>query len=205
MQTDTQNLPALPDAGSGTTDRGTLEVSAASAKLDARNLRIGETLVVDEVRLTGNGITFSAGGGVRVAELNATIVVTESALNSFLAGRAEDSLHDLKVFMLTGKVRIEGRYGLIPFAYTGAPEIEGGARLRIDPKQLSLLGLPMPGVGVHMIGEKLNAQLARAFDITRFAVPMRITALTIETGRLLLSGTASVELAPGGPPSESSS
>ena len=192
-----ENLTVLPAGGSSAPPGPALEVTVRTAKLQAHDIRIGDTLVIDEVRLSGNGIIVGAPGGMlRIEELNATIVVTESALNRFLDGRAEDSLHNLKVHMLTGKVRIEGKYGLIPFSYTGVPEIDGGARLRLDPKGMSLMGLPLPGVGVHAIGEKLNDQLARALDVTRFAMPLRITELKIETGRMLLSGTATVELAP---------
>ncbi len=191
-----ENLPAV--AGDNSNDSRRLEVGIRSGKLEAREIHLGGLLVVDELRLTASGIMLASGDGpgLRISELNATIIVTESALNSFLAGRSEDSLHDLKVYMLTGKVRFEGRYGLIPFTYTGVPEIEGGARLRLDPRQMSIIGVPMPGMGVQAIGERLNAQLARAFDITRLPIQMRLTGLTIETGRVLLSATAAVEMSP---------
>lgn len=171
-----------------------LDVDIRAAKVEAREVRLGDVITIDEVRLTGGGIALSPGGGVKIAELNATIVITETAMNAFLEGRSEDSLHDLKVNMLTGKVRVEGKYGLIPFTYTGVPEIDGGARLRLDPRQMSIIGLPIPGAGVHVIGERLNAQLARAFDVTRFNLPIRLTQLSIETGRVLLSGTAAVSM-----------
>jgi hypothetical protein len=191
-----ENLPALP--GAVLDENGRLEIGIRSGKLEARDIHLGGMLVIDELRLTGSGIVLTSGegGGFRISELNATVIVTESALNNFLTGRSEDSLHHLKAYMLTGKVRFEGRYGLIPFTYTGVPEIEGGARLRLDPRQMSIIGLPLPGVGVQVIGERLNAQLAKAFDITRLPVQMRLTGLTIETGRLLLSATAAVEMSP---------
>ena len=191
-----QNLPALAGGDPGENGRVPLEVGIRTGKLEAREIHLGDVLVVDELRLTGSGIVLASAdsGGLRISELNATVVVTESALNKFLAGRAEDSLHDLRVYLMTGKVRFEGRYGLIPFTYTGVPEIDGGARLRLDPRQMSLIGVPMPGMGVQVIGERLNAQLAKAFDVTRLPIQMRLTGLTIETGRVLLSATAAVEL-----------
>src|SRR6185503_5799008 len=140
-----QNLPALAGGDPGENGRVPLEVGIRTGKLEAREIHLGDVLVVDELRLTGSGIVLASAdsGGLRISELNATVVVTESALNKFLAGRAEDSLHDLRVYLMTGKVRFEGRYGLIPFTYTGVPEIDGGARLRLDPRQMSLIGVPM--------------------------------------------------------------
>jgi hypothetical protein len=172
------------------------ELTVRSANLAAREVRLADILTLDEVKLTGEDIRIRTGrnGTFSISGLTATLTITESALNKFLSGRVEDQLNSLQVRMLNGKVRIEGKYRMFPFTFTAVPEIEGGARLRLDPRQMSLIGLPIPGVGAQVIGEKINTRLSRAFDITRLPLPLRLTSLIIETGRLLLSAAGDVEL-----------
>lgn len=173
------------------------------ARLDAHEVRFGDLITLEEVRLTGTGIGIRTQpeSALSVAELNGTLVVTESALNRLLAGRALDSLRDLEVAMLNGRVRISGKYTMllglgVPFTLTAVPEIEGGARLRLDPRQISVMGPALPGFVAEIIGEHANAALAKAFDSTRLPLPVRLTGLTVETGRLLLTATASLHLHP---------
>ena len=174
------------------------DLTVRSANVTGRDVRLGNLLTVDEVKVSGEDIQILTGpdGRVHIGGITATITITESALNRFLQGRIEDQLNHLQVRMLNGKVRIEGRYRLFPFTFTAVPEIEGGARLRLDPRQMSLVGLPLPGMGAQMIGEKINSRLSTAFDITRFNLPLRLTNLTIETGRMLLSAAGEIEIAP---------
>src|SRR5207248_11488819 len=129
-----------------------------TATLNARDVRLLDILTIDEVRLAGEDIKIATGrnGSVKISGLTASFIITESALNKFLAGRVEDQLRNLQVRMLNGKVRLEGKYSMFPFTFTAVPEIEGGARLRLDPRQMSFVGLPIPGAGAQVIGEKIN-------------------------------------------------
>jgi hypothetical protein len=197
-------VPAVAgeSGGSDRAQPASLEICVRIARLDARDIRIGEIIRLDELRLTGNGIAMSApGGAVRAASVEGDLVITEADLNRFLEGRSEDPLSGLQVAMLTGKVRLSGRYALFlgmsaPFTFTAVPEIEGGARLRLDPKQMTAVGVPIPGGALQMIAEKINAQLAGAVDTTRLPIPVRLTTIRIETGRLVISATLSIELSP---------
>lgn len=176
-------------------------VFAREARLLAESVDLGGVVSLDEIRLEGRDISLRPGGSIRVGELQASLVISEAALNRFLANRRADTVRDLQVAMLDGKVRIHGRYSLplgigVPFTFTGVPEIEGGARVRLDPRHMSLVGAPVPGLATGAIGDRVNALLADALDVTRFPLAVRLTALTVETGRLTLSATAAVELTP---------
>jgi hypothetical protein len=176
-----------------------VEITARNARLDARDLQFGDGLALDEIRLTGAGIAYRSGtaGSLKIEALDATLVVTEAAFNRFLESNTDEPFSGLQASLLNGKMRLSGRYRMfvpIPFTITAVPELEGGARLRLDSKQMSLVGAPSPGFGVEMIGEKINAQLSRAFDATRLPIPVRLTQLTVETGRFLLHATTSLEI-----------
>lgn len=189
-------------AGPASPGNQPLEVRVKSASLTAREIQLGEVIALEELRLDASGLAASSAGraSIGIQELNASLVVTEKQLNEFLAGRTVDSVRDLQAALLNGRVRISGRYGnllgmSLPFTITAVPEIEGGARLRLDPRQMSLVGAPIPGFGVQMIGERLNESLAKALDVTRLPLPgIRLTGLRIETGRLVLTATATIEL-----------
>ncbi len=173
-----------------------MNIHIRAAQLNAQEVQLSEILTVQEIRLSATDIDLRAepGGAIRIANADATLLITEAGLNRFFDGRDFGTISDLKIVTLTGKVRISGRYSVIPFTFTAVPEIDGGARLRLDPRQFSVIGAPLPGIGAHMIGEKINVELAKQFDTTRLPLPLRLTGLTVEPGRLLLTASASIEL-----------
>jgi len=149
--------------------------------------------------LIANSLSYRSGpeGAFNIESVEATLVVTESSFNRFLEKNTEAPFSELQAAMLNGKMRISGRYRMllpIPFTVTAVPEIEGGARLRLDSRQMTLVGAPIPGFGVELIGERINAQLARAFDANELPIPVRLTKLTVETGRLILNAVTSLEI-----------
>jgi hypothetical protein len=177
--------------------------SIRSARVDARDIQFGELLSLDEIRLIGSGLSYDPAGMLRVESVEATFIVTESGLNLHLEKHTEEPLSDLQVALLNGKMRISGRYRMlipIPFTVTAVPEIVGGARIRLDSKQMSLVGAPIPGFGVEMIGEKINSQLVGTFDASKLPIPVRLTKLTVETGRIHLHAATSIEIARNPPP-----
>jgi len=180
-------------------EKKAFSLTARNARLDARDVQLGDVVSLDEIRLMGNAISYRSGpdGVIRIESVEATFVVTESAFNRLLEQKTGEPFSELQAAMLNGKMRISGRYRVllpIPFTVTAVPEIEGGARLRLDSKHMSLVGAPLPGFGVEMIGEKINAQLARAFDANNLPIPVRLTKLTVETGRLILNAVTSLEI-----------
>jgi len=180
-----------------------MEIKIRTAQGTAQDIEIGDLITLSELRLAAKDveITPEPGGPVRIGEATATAVITEATLNRILARHPPEGLRDLEIKTLSGRIGIEGKKlftGIpIPFTLLAVPEIEGGARLRLNVQQVHVLGpIPLPHVAVQGIANLLNDTLARNFDATRLPIPIRLTKLTVETGRLLLSGTASVEIRP---------
>lgn len=135
------------------------------------------------------------------AELRATLTISESALNRFLAGLRLDEASQLAVAMLTGALEITGRATLgrvaVPFAIRTPIEIVSGARLRIDPTQIRLVGAALPPMFHGYLVKKLNRRIGEMLDTSRLPIPVRLTSVEIQPGRLTLSGVSDVDLRPG--------
>jgi hypothetical protein len=180
-----------------------VEITIQTARLNAQDIQIGDLLTLQELRLTAKGISLRTepGGTGHIAEIDGTVVLTEVAINKMLSGRAEEGLRDIEVETLTGRLRISGRrevaLGLaVPFTLTAVPVIEGGTHLRLDASQISVIAGALPGFVTQAIGEKINARLKKAFDTSHLPLPLRLTSVDVEPGRVLLSATASLELRP---------
>lgn len=178
-----------------------MEIKIGAAQASAQEIQIGQIITLQEVKLTGSGIVYAMEPErtLHIAEMNANLIVTEASLNRLLAETPLREIRDLQVETLTGRIRIKGRYLLagrlpIPFAMSAVPEIEGGARLRLDPRQIHFIGAPLPAFAVNLIAERINERMAQGFDINRLPIPLRLTALTVEPGRLLLAAVASLQL-----------
>ena len=180
------------------------EIGALTASLEAHDVSLGSVITFDEVRLNSAGLVVGSNASVRARELVGTFIISESSLNRFLASRVADSVKDVEVAVYVGKLRISGRYtkmGIpVPFQLYAVPMIEGGARIQLDPGKMNLSVLAMPGFSANFAAERINFHLAKAFDTTRFPIPVRMTDIRCETGRLLISATASLstpEIQPG--------
>ena len=171
-----------------------------TANLSAQDVQLGDIILLQEVRLNAVNIHVSPPGlNVQVEEANATIVVTEANLNRLLATNPPDGTRDLEFATLSGRLRISGKYLWnripVPFVLTGAPEIEGGARLRINVHQIQVIGpFSLPSWVSQGIGTRINDSLAEKFDVAKLPMKIRLTSLAIEPGRIQLSATAAIEL-----------
>src|SRR4051812_7053328 len=140
-----------------------MEIDVRAAQLNAQDVRIGSLLTLQEVRINVNGlhITPSPRAGVRASEATLTLVATEKALNDLLQANPPEGTRDLSLATLTGRVRIEGKVVWnrlpVPFTLTGAPEVEGGARLRLNVHQVQVLGpFALPSFVSQSIGSRIN-------------------------------------------------
>ncbi len=133
--------------------------------------------------------------------MSATFVVTEASLNRLLAENPPEGTRDLSLATLSGRVRIEGKIVWnripVPFVLTGVPEVEGGARLRLNVQQVHILGpFALPAWISQGIGSRINDSLAEKFDSAKLPIPVRLTGLTVEPGRILLSASAAIDIVP---------
>jgi hypothetical protein len=177
--------------------------------LNAQDVRIGSLLTLQEVRINVNGLhlTLPPHAGARVVEATCTLVATEKALNELLQANPPEGVRDLSLATLSGRMRIEGKKVWnkipLPFTMTAAPEIEGGARVRLNVHELRVFGpIPVPSVVTQGIANSINDTLAEKFDVTKLPIQLRLTGLTVEPGRVLLSATAALDIAPAIRPSD---
>lgn len=190
-----------------------MEITIRAGQASAQELQIGELLTLQEIKLTGGDVrvTVSPGGplqAVHIGEVTATAILTEASLNRLLEQNPPPGTRDLEIATLSGRIRISGKVvkGIaIPFTMFAVPEIEGGARLRLNVQQVNALGaLSLGNTLAQTIGNAINETLARKFDTTRLPIPLRLTGLTVEPGRIILSASASLDITPGAlqPPSQ---
>ena len=164
-------------------------------------MQLGDVISLQEVKLSAVNINIRPAGGlsVHVQDANATLIVTEANLNKLLATNPPDGTRDLEIATLSGRLRISGKIVWnripVPFVLTGAPEIEGGARLRINVHQIQVLGpISLPSVITQGIGTKINDSLSDKLDISKLPWKIRLTSLVVEPGRILLSANTSIEI-----------
>jgi len=169
--------------------------------VNAQDVQIGDILTLQEVRLNLNGVRLDgrAERGIQVQEAVATLITTEKSLNDLLRANPPEGTRDLSIATLSGKVRLEGKVVWnripVPFTMTAVPEVEGGARLRLNVQQVQVLGpIALPAFVSQSIGNRINDTLAEKFDVTKFPIQIRLTGLTVEPGRILLSATAAIDI-----------
>src|SRR5437016_534615 len=106
---DSQEL--VPAERETETDTGPkqVQIGIRSARSEARDVLLDGIVNLSEVKPSAEGISIDS-DGIRIPDLQTTLVITESALNHFLSGRDQDSFRDLQIAILTGKVRISGRF-----------------------------------------------------------------------------------------------
>jgi hypothetical protein len=183
-----------------------MEITIRAAQLNAQEIQLDDQITLQEIKLSGTDIRLTSGprGPMRIADLNGSVIVTEASLNLLLKRKPPEGTRDLEVATLTGRIRITGKHMFgpipVPFALIGVPEIEGGARIRLNVQSVNVLGpVPLPSVAVQGIGGAINKSFSEGFDATKLPIPIRLTGLVVEPGRLTLTATATVEIRPVAP------
>jgi hypothetical protein len=182
--------------------------AVGKAQITAQDIRIAGVPPFMELRLDADEIilTDSSDGRLWIRSATGHIVVTEAAINSAVAGVSIDRVRSLDLKTYNGFIRVTGRYSVVGglsvgFSITAAPEIESGSRLRLAVRDCNVAGaLPMPPFVVNMIASAVNEQLGKTFDTNRLPVPIRLTTVKIDPGRLTLSG--SLDMPPESAPPE---
>ncbi len=179
-----------------------MRIGIREAHLSMTEIDLDGVVSVEEVRLDASSLCIGAGPDrFAQGEVNAAIVIAEASVNRLLAGRQMNGARDLEIAMLAGKLRISGKKMLgpigVPFSVLAAPEIESGVRVRIDPTRISLVGAPLPNLSLGYLGDWLNQQIAEVFDASKLPIPVRLTGLTVEPGRITLTGVTRLDMRPG--------
>jgi len=180
-----------------------MEINTATVTLSANDVSCVGELDVQHLTVEAPAarLTLPIGSGPCGAELTVALTVVERELNRILARHAGAGLRDLQVALMSGSMRITGKFEVMgpiaaPFALVAVPEIEGGTHIRLKVKDVSIVGAALPGFSAQMIGERVNARLAETLNVERLGVPLLLSAISVETGRLNLAARASVEWRP---------
>jgi hypothetical protein len=73
---------------------------------------------------------------------------------------------------------------------SAVPEIEGGRKLQMNMQNVRVVGaVTMPSFLVQIIGNAINERLAKHFDASKLPIPLRMTGVVVEPGRLIVSAT----------------
>jgi len=174
-----------------------MQITISSAQLNAQNVEITDVLTIQEVRLTGATIRFDTapGGKFAIEEANATMFLTEASLNRVISASPSDKIKDLDLKTFSGRITISGRYSAmgpvtVPFTMSAVPEIEGGRKLQLNIQHVRVVGaVIMPSFLVQIIGNSINDRLGEHFDASKLPIPLRMTGVTVEPGRLIVSAS----------------
>ncbi len=159
-----------------------------------RNLRLPVGLVVDEVRLEGDGLALntpkSSVGLDRPGRVVATI--SEHRLAEFLNLKAPGGLRGFAVRAEGGELTVTAQAPmLIPVKATAqcSLEIVDGKRLNVVLKDVEVLGLGARGL-VEAQLDKLNP----VFDAAELPLDVTLTRVEVEGGLLTLHGEISKDV-----------
>jgi hypothetical protein len=174
-----------------------MHIKIANAQLNVQNVEITDILTIQEVRLTGATIRFDTepGGKFAIEEASATLFLTEASLNRVISDSPIDKIKDLDLKTFTGRIAVSGRYlpmgpVAVPFTMSAVPEIEGGRKLQMNMQNVRVVGaVTMPSFLVQIIGNAINERLAKHFDASKLPIPLRMTGVVVEPGRLIVSAT----------------
>ncbi len=175
--------------------------TAASIDVCLRSIRIGDVIEIAELRVSAQDVTAPIAkdqGAVNSRDVSVSLTVSEIALNRALQARPTDAVRDMEIALMAGKVRVTGRIGKVralslPFAVVAELQTNGSCLL-VDPSRVNLLGAPLPGFTLNTLGDRINSQLARVFDTSRWPVQVRLTRVAVEPGRLVVEANSSLSV-----------
>ena len=177
-----------------------MNITATSVELRSRSIELAGNLTIEQVQLSCPmlRVELPLDTGAVAGEVTLTMSASEAELNKVLAGLSEGGLRDAEIALLSGRVRVSGRYEVmgplaVPFTLVAVPEIVGGKRLRLEPRDLSVVGATLPGFSAQVIGERINSHLAKVLNVERSGLPLELTSIVVETGRITLTGKADIE------------
>ncbi|MBC7527953.1 MAG: LmeA family phospholipid-binding protein [Chthonomonadaceae bacterium] len=161
----------------------------------AQNVRLPRSLIVDEVRVDApsviaipphNGEKLKASAG----EQKLRVLITEPNINAVLAVNIPESVpvRNLKVEVMSGKMKVSGHYKIAPFTVDAVPVIENGVRVKIDLSggKSGMFGMPSAMIG--FIESEVNQKMK--IDLSLLPFPVQLDAITCEPGRVIITGRA---------------
>lgn len=166
-----------------------------SINLDVRRAAMGD-LTLDAILLDGRNLTVDmrrliAGEGVAVRSadsLKATFVIDEDDLNRYFWERVNQSQFfsvslERGKAILSGRIRLLGR--VLDVTVGGHFLVEGGTNVSFVPQEVTVENTRVPQLLLDLIVQEWTIPL----ELDQEAIPLVITDLLVEDGKLLIYGT----------------
>ncbi len=175
-------------------------ILVGKVKLSLQDLQLREDILLDDVRLEGEGITIDLPENsvspphIKTGEVKFTAMMTEANINRMVQSNLPKSapIRNLQLTLLTGRVKAAGQYVKlisIPFVVEIVPQIENGVRVRLALQ--SSPGLPIPKPILEGIESHLN-HMAN-IDLSGFPIAIWLDEIRCEPGRITSTGKIRVE------------
>lgn len=179
-----------------------MQVDIGSAELVLRNVAMGDSLTIAEIRGSADAVVLQSGQPGRLIAPNSriTMTMTEVALNRIIAGLPIEKVSDLEIATLSGFLRITGRIQMalgirLPFELDGGLETPGGNRVLLQLRSARVIGAGAPTFLMPTIQDKVNQSLGAATDASLAPFPLRYEKVTVEPGRVVIYGIGSLNQA----------
>lgn len=172
-----------------------MEMEIGDATFVANNVKLDTGLEISRLQIDAGGITLETDSKSGITANNAQLhlLITEVALNRCLQNTPMDGIADFEIKLLSDRVEICGKQKLvgklgIPFKVGGKIEVMDGKTFRINLASAEIgRSISLPTFVVSTISDRVNESIAANFDICHLPVPVRLSGITVEPGRLKLS------------------
>ena len=176
-----------------------IEGKFANVTIDGDDVQFPSGLLLDALHIDLKNVDIDTGKKkVRhIGEARFTITVSEKSLDQLLAGEAPagETLRKVRLaFGENNQVTVTGeRVTLlnvgVPFRLSGPIRAASPTRIEIDPRRLDVIGIPFSGGVLNFFKSRIESSL----DLRQFPVPVQLSSVTTERGKMILSGSIDAE------------
>jgi hypothetical protein len=181
-----------------------MRITTGKVALDAREVIYGTEISLQHVHIEAPAVTATLpfGSGPCGASVAITLVIAETEINRQLLAQGDIGIRDPHVALMTGSMRVTGRFEIMgriagPFTMVAVPQVESGTHVRLDVRDISVIGATLPGFSAQIISERINAKLAELLNVRKLGLPVRLVSVAVETGRMTITAEAQVDWQPG--------
>ncbi len=171
----------------------------ANIAIDGDDVQFPTGLLLDNLHIDLKNVDIDTGKRkVRhIGEARFTITISEKSLDQFLAGEApagENIRKTRLTFADNNMVTVTGeRVTLlnvgIPFRLSGPIRAASSTRVEIDPRRLTVAGIPLSGGVLSFFKGRIESSL----DLRKLPVPVELSSVTTQRGSLTLAGSVDAE------------
>ena len=171
----------------------------ANLTIDGDDVQFPTGLLLDNLHIDLKNVDIDTGGRkVRhIGDARFAMTVSDKSLDQFLAGEAPAgetirktrlTFADNNMVTVTGERVTLLNIG-IPFRLTGPIRAASPTRVEIDPRRLVVAGIPLSGGVLSFFKNRIESSL----DLRMFPVPVQLSGVTTQQGKLTLAGSIDAE------------